>query len=64
MSWGILQSLEHTSFGAASGAPNTVWCAPDTVWCAPDTVWCLGRSTSQIVRSRDFSEPIRYNSPD
>jgi hypothetical protein len=25
---GILQSLEHTSFGAVSGAPDTVRCAP------------------------------------
>jgi hypothetical protein len=46
----ILQSLEHTRIGAASGAP--------------DTVWCPGWSTSRTGRSRVFSKLIRYNSPD
>jgi hypothetical protein len=47
---GILQSLEHTRIGVASGAP--------------DTVWCPSQSTSRTGRSRVFSEPLRYNSPD
>jgi hypothetical protein len=41
---GILRSLEHTRFGAANGAP--------------DTVWCPGYSTSRTGRSRVFSEPF------
>jgi hypothetical protein len=49
MIWKILQSLEHTSFGAACGAP--------------DTVWCPGLSTPRTGRSWVFSAHIR-NSPD
>jgi hypothetical protein len=48
MSWGILQSLEHTNFGATSGAP--------------DTVRCPGQSTSRIGRSRVFlrATPLKF----
>jgi hypothetical protein len=33
MIWGILQSLEHTRFGVASGAPDTVRCPVCTGHC-------------------------------
>jgi hypothetical protein len=47
---GILQSLEHTRLGAASGAP--------------DTVRCPGCSPPWTGRSRVFSARVLYNSSD
>jgi hypothetical protein len=44
MSWGNLQSLEHTSFGATNGAPDTVRCPG----CSPCELAAIGFSQSQL----------------